>query len=109
MVIFPHSVVVREAAVPASHDVEGGQVPPAEVHGTEQLVPDVAAERGVLALRDLAAHPAEEVLEGAPGDGALGVPPAGAQPQRRGAVRGRLEVTLAVPGGWMLDVSNVWE
>jgi hypothetical protein len=40
-VAFPDGVVVWQPVVPASHDIEGGQVSAAELHGAEQHVSDV--------------------------------------------------------------------
>ena len=95
MVIFPDSVVVRQAAVPPSHDVQSRQISPTEVQRSKQFVPDVGTQRGVLLLRYLAGHPPDELLQDVARDGVLGVPPGGAQTDGGGTI-GRLQV-VALP------------
>ena len=50
---FPDGVVVRQPVVSSSHDIEGGQITPRELHRAEEIVSHVAAEDGILPLTDL--------------------------------------------------------
>jgi hypothetical protein len=50
-----------------SHDVDGSQVTPGELHGPEELVPNVGAEDVVLLLGDLAGQAHQDILDGVGG------------------------------------------
>nr|CAD7199333.1 unnamed protein product [Timema douglasi] len=49
--------------VPPSHDVEGAQISPGELHRAEELVPDVGTKNGVLSLGYLRGHPHQEFFQ----------------------------------------------
>ena len=69
---LPHGVVVGQPVVPAAHDVEGGQVPPGELHRAEEVVADVRAEDRVLALAQLGGEAEEDLLHRLGGNLVLG-------------------------------------
>ena len=61
---LPDHVVIGQAVVASSHDVQGSQVPPRELHGSEELVPDVGAKDGVFPLCDLRGQTQDDFLNG---------------------------------------------
>ncbi len=63
-VALPDGVVVGEAVIAASHDVQGGEVATRELHRAEEHVADVGAEHGVLPLGDLARQAHQDLLDG---------------------------------------------